>query len=226
MCAGSAPWLALRRWLVRGLIGLVAVAACCWSAAPRSASGSTARIDDRSHADVILVLGAAQYNGDPSSILQARLNHAKSLYDEGVARQIVTVGGRQAERPVHRGPGRRDVPVPTTACRQDRITEVNTGNDTLTSLRAVGRRACRQHGWRTAVLVSDPWHMFRSETMAVDSGIDAWTSPTHSGPAVQTRQTQVRYIVRETAALLYYRADQGARRRHRRQRAADRRLAA
>jgi hypothetical protein len=41
--------------------------------------------------------------------------------------------------------------------------------------------------------------------MARDSGIDAWTSPTHSGPAVQTRTTQLKYIVRETAALLFYR---------------------
>jgi hypothetical protein len=47
--------------------------------------------------------------------------------------------------------------------------------------------------------------MFRAETMAENSGIDAWTSPTHSGPAVQTRTTQLKYIVRETAALLFYR---------------------
>ncbi|HEX9339334.1 MAG TPA: YdcF family protein, partial [Pseudonocardiaceae bacterium] len=85
-----------------------------------------------------------------------------------------------------------------------RITEVNTGNDTLTSLQAAAR-VLRQHGWGSAVLVSDPWHMFRAKTMARDSGIDAWTSPTHSGPAVQTRTTQFRYIARETFALLYYR---------------------
>jgi hypothetical protein len=40
--------------------------------------------------------------------------------------------------------------------------------------------------------------------MARDSGLEAWTSPTRSGPVVQTRETQARYIVRETAALLYY----------------------
>jgi uncharacterized SAM-binding protein YcdF (DUF218 family) len=55
------------------------------------------------------------------------------------------------------------------------------------------------------VLVSDPWHMFRAERMALDSGIQAWTSPTHSGPAVQTRTVEMQYIVRETAATLYYR---------------------
>ncbi|HEX4702872.1 MAG TPA: YdcF family protein [Pseudonocardiaceae bacterium] len=198
---GSALLL-FRRWLVRGAVAAVVVVALL--------VGGTAfriwqygRIDDRGHADVILVLGAAQYDGDPSSILRARLDHAKTLYDQGVAGEIVTVGGRrprdryteaQAGDMYLRGQG---VPV-------GRIVEVNTGNDTLTSLRAAAD-VLRQHGWGSAVLVSDPWHMFRARTMAEDSGIDAWTSPTHSGPAVQTRSTQLRYIARETAALLYYR---------------------
>jgi vancomycin permeability regulator SanA len=194
--------LVLRRWLVRGALAVVAVLLLL--------VGGTAfriwqygRIDDRDHADVILVLGAAQYNGDPSSILQARLNHAKTLYDEGVASQIVTVGGRQpTDKYTEAQAG--DIYLAHNGVPTDRITEVNTGNDTLTSLQAAAA-VLKAHGWDTAVLVSDPWHMFRSETMAEASGIDAWTSPTHSGPAVQTRSTQLRYIFRETAALLYYR---------------------
>lgn len=198
---GSAASL-LRRWLVRGVISVVVVLLLL-------VGGSAfriwqyGRIDDRTHADVILVLGAAEYNGDPSQILQARLNHAKTLYDEGVADMIVTVGGRKpTDRYTEAEAGasylsRNGVPA-------GHLIEVNTGNDTLTSLQAVAI-VLRQHGWSTAVLVSDPWHMFRSETMARASGIDAWTSPTHSGPAVQTRSTQFFYIVRETAALLYYR---------------------
>jgi uncharacterized SAM-binding protein YcdF (DUF218 family) len=192
----------LRRWLVRGLIAAALVFVLL-------VGGSAfriwqyARVDDRAHADVILVLGAAQYNGDPSSILQARLNHAKTLYDEGVASHIVTVGGRKPkDRYTEAQAG--DMYLARNGVPADRITEVNTGNDTLTSLQAAAG-ILRQHGWHTAVLVSDPWHMFRSETMAEDSGIDAWTSPTHSGPAVQTRSTQMRYIFRETAALLFYR---------------------
>ncbi|HEY3754220.1 MAG TPA: YdcF family protein [Pseudonocardiaceae bacterium] len=194
--------MVLRRWLVRGAIAVVAVLLLL--------VGGTAfriwqygRIDDRDHADVILVLGAAQYNGDPSSILQARLNHAKTLYDEGVADHIVTVGGRQpTDKYTEAQAG--DIYLSDNGVPKDRITEVNTGNDTLTSLQAAAA-VLKAHGWGSAVLVSDPWHMFRSETMAEASGIDAWTSPTHSGPAVQTRSTQLRYIFRETAALLYYR---------------------
>jgi uncharacterized SAM-binding protein YcdF (DUF218 family) len=198
---GSALSL-IRRWLVRGALAVVVVLALL--------VGGTAfriwqygRIDDRGHADVILVLGAAQYDGDPSAILRSRLNHAKTLYDEGVAAQIVTVGGRRPkDRYTEAEAG--DMYLTGLGVPGSRIIEVNTGNDTLTSLQAAAG-VLRQHGWGSAVLVSDPWHMFRAKTMARDSGIDAWTSPTHSGPAVQTRSTQVRYIARETAALLYYR---------------------
>jgi uncharacterized SAM-binding protein YcdF (DUF218 family) len=199
--AGSASSL-IRRWLVRGALGVVVVLALL--------VGGTAfrvwqygRIDDRGHADVILVLGAAQYDGDPSSILRSRLNHAKTLYDEGVAGQIVTVGGRQpGDRFTEAQAG--DMYLTGLGVPGSRIIEVNTGNDTLNSLRAAAT-VLRQHGWGSAVLVSDPWHMFRSKTMAQASGINAWTSPTHSGPAVRTRSTQLRYIARETAALLFYR---------------------
>ena len=192
----------IRRWLVRGVLAVVLVLALL--------VGGTAfrvwqygRIDDRGHADVILVLGAAQYDGDPSSILRSRLNHAKTLYDEGVATEIITVGGRRPkDRYTEAEAG--DMYLASLGVPAGRIIEVNTGNDTLTSLQAAAA-VLRQHNWGTAVLVSDPWHMFRARTMARDSGIDAWTSPTHSGPAVQTRTTQLRYIIRETAALLYYR---------------------
>ncbi len=198
--AGS--WLALRRWTLRAVLGLIVVAVVV--------VGGTAfrvwqfgRVDDRSRADVILVLGAAQYNGAPSAVLANRLNQAISLYQQGVAGQIVTVGGRQpADRYTEAQAGDRylvDRGVPDSD-----VTEINTGNDTLTSLRAAAS-VLRQHGWRTAVLVSDPWHMFRAERMALDCGIQAWTSPTHSGPAVQTRTVELEYIVRETAATLYYR---------------------
>src|SRR6202008_2689048 len=78
------------------------------------------------------------------------------------------------------------------------------GSDTLGSLRAAAQAAA-DRGWHTAVIVSDPWHSLRARTMADNVGLDAWTSPTHSGPIVQTRQTQIRYILYETAALLYYR---------------------
>jgi uncharacterized SAM-binding protein YcdF (DUF218 family) len=62
----------------------------------------------------------------------------------------------------------------------------------------------KQRRWSTAVIVTDPWHSLRTRSMAHDSGIDAVTSPTRQGPAVRTRQTEFRYIFRESLAYLYY----------------------
>lgn len=168
-----------------------------------------ARDDDRRPVDVAVVLGAAQYDGKPSSVFAARLAHAQRLYEAGVARTIVTVGGRrigdnfteaESGRKWLTGTNSRD----KAAVPADRVVAVETGEDTLGSLRAVADEADRR-GWRTAVVVSDPWHSLRARTMARDAGLDSWTSPTRRGPIVQTRLTQARYILRETAALLYYR---------------------
>jgi uncharacterized SAM-binding protein YcdF (DUF218 family) len=162
-----------------------------------------ARTDDRSTADIVVVLGAAQYDGRPSSVLRARLDHARRLYEQSVAPMVVTVGGRRAGDLFTEGEaGRRyliDAGLPESA-----VVAVETGGDTLTSLQAVAAVA-DERGWRSAVIVSDPWHSLRARAMARDAGLDARTSPTRRGPVVQTRETQARYILRETAAMLYYR---------------------
>ena len=82
--------------------------------------------------------------------------------------------------------------------------QVEQGVDTLESMRAVSAEFSAR-GWQSAVLVTDHWHAMRAERMAEDAGMEASSSPTRQGPAVQTRDTQVRYILRETAAYLLYR---------------------
>ena len=164
----------------------------------------TARQDSRPASDAIVVLGSAQYNGVPSSIFEARLEHALALYEDGVAPVIVTVGGKAdgdqfAEAEAGRGYlAQAGVPL-------EALVAVPVGVDTLESIRAVATTFAEQ-GWSTAVLVSDPWHALRAERMAEDAGLEAESSPTRQGPAVHTRATQVRYILRETAAYLLYRA--------------------
>jgi uncharacterized SAM-binding protein YcdF (DUF218 family) len=162
-----------------------------------------ARQDARPASDAIVVLGSAQYDGRPSDVLRARLEHALALFRSGVAPRIVTVGGgRPGDRFTEAGSGRRW--LLTQGVGTDRVVAVERGDDTLQSMRALGEEFGRR-GWHTAVLVTDPWHALRSERMALDSGVTAVASPTRSGPVVRTRQTEVRYIARETGALLYYR---------------------
>ncbi|MGX7827012.1 YdcF family protein [Actinokineospora sp. 24-640] len=167
-----------------------------------------ARVDDRDRADVVVVLGAAQYAGKPSKVLEARLRQAKTLFEQDVAEYVVTGGGRRAGDQFTEAEAGRNWLI-ARGVPGDRIIDVGEGNDTLGTLKAVAAEVKRR-GWSTAVIVSDPWHSLRARTMAGDAGLDAWTSPTHSGPIVQTRETQAKYILRETAALLYYRATNAA----------------
>ncbi len=162
-----------------------------------------ARADERRPVDMVVVLGAAQYHGKPSDVLEARLKQALELYREGMTDHIVTVGGRQTgDKYTEAQAGKKwlvEEGVPA-----DRITDVDVGSDTLGSVRAVAALA-GQHGWSSALIVSDPWHSLRARTMANDFGLETWASPTRSGPIVQTREIQFQYIFRETGALLYYR---------------------
>jgi len=162
-----------------------------------------ARHDTRPRSDAIVVLGASQYNGRPSSWFEARLDHARTLYKQGVAPRIVTVGGNQpGDEFTEAGSGRRwliDHGVPA-----DSVIALETGSDTLASLKAVDRLFESRH-WDSAVIVTDPWHSYRSRAMARDLGIDAATSPTRQGPAVRERGTEVAQIIRETIAYWHYR---------------------
>jgi vancomycin permeability regulator SanA len=193
----------VRRFVRRLLVGVLLVGALVVGGTGFRV-WQVARDDDRTTADVVLVLGAAQYSGTPSKILEARLRHAKNHNTVGVAKHILTTGANR--------PGDRYTEAEASAIwlthngvPKSAVVDVPKGSDTLGSLRAAAK-AANDRGWHTAVIVSDPWHSLRARTMADDVGLDAWTSPTHSGPIVRTRQTQIRYIVRETAALLYYRA--------------------
>jgi uncharacterized SAM-binding protein YcdF (DUF218 family) len=162
-----------------------------------------ARVDDRAPADVVVVLGAAQYDGTPSAVLSSRLDHAARLWRSGVAPVIVTVGGRRAGDTYTEAEAGRSY-LTSYGVPGNAVVAIGEGRDTLESLQAVARQA-GPAGWHTAVVVSDPWHSLRARTMADDLGLASWTSPTRSGPIVATRTIQARYIVRESAALLHYR---------------------
>ena len=164
----------------------------------------TARQDARPHSDAIVVLGSAQYNGRPSSIFAARLEHAMKLYRAGVAPVVVTVGGKETGDRFTEAEAGRDY-MAKAGITATALLAVPKGVDTLESMRDVAA-VFGQHGWHSAVLVTDPWHAMRAQKMADDAGIDAVSSPTRQGPAVETRTTQFKYILRETAAYLLYRA--------------------
>jgi uncharacterized SAM-binding protein YcdF (DUF218 family) len=191
-------WFRWARRLALAIIGLVIivvfyVAIHIWW---------VAREDQHPRSDAIVVLGASQYNGVPSPVFAARLNHAVTLYDEHVAPHIVTVGGKEPGDAFTEAAAGKTYLVAHGVPRAA-IVALPTGRDTLRSLRAVDAEFNVRH-WKTAVLVTDPWHCLRSRTMARDLGITAYTSPERTGPAVASRGVELRYIARETEAYIYY----------------------
>ncbi len=189
--------------LVVRVLGAAVLASVLLVGATALAIWWTARQDSRPPSDAIVVLGSAQYNGVPSSIFEARLEHAIRLYEAGVAPVVVTVGGKAAGDAFTEAEAGRDY-LARAGIPDDALLAVPEGVDTLESMRAVAADFA-ERGWSSAVLVTDPWHAMRAERMASDAGIDVQSSPTRQGPAVQTRVTQFRYIMRETAAYLLYR---------------------
>ncbi|MCW2673646.1 MAG: uncharacterized protein JWP14_2235 [Frankiales bacterium] len=160
-----------------------------------------ARQDDRPHSDAIVVLGASQFDGRPSAVFRARLDHAAELFKQGIAPRIVTVGGgRTGDRFTEAEAGKRYLATKGIST----VLAIGVGSNTLQSVKALAV-VYKQQGWKSAVLVTDPWHSLRSRRMAQDLGLKAATSPTRTGPANASRSTELRYVARETAAYLYYR---------------------
>ena len=158
--------------------------------------------DERRAADAIVVMGAAQYDGRPSPLFAARLDHAIDLYHEGVApRLIVTGGKREGDRTTEAASAREymlrhDVP-------EDAILTEDTSRTTLQSIRGV-EALMQGSGLRTAVFVSDPTHMLRVLRMAADEGIDAYGSPTRTSPLERDAAGRIDATVHELGALGVY----------------------
>ena len=196
---------AIRRHPVLVTMAAVAMAIVFVFAATGVAVWRAAHTDDASlvdRVDVILVLGAAQYNGDPSPVFEGRLRHAELLYDEGRADTILVLGGGAPGDSSTEAEAGRDWLV-SDGVPSESVVASPVGTTTLESLRA----AATWMGDReldSAFLVSDPWHNLRMKRMASDLGIEAYASATWQS-AARTEGTRFGGYVRETLAYLYYR---------------------
>ncbi len=166
----------------------------------------TARSDERRASDVIVVLGAAQFDGEPGPVLQARLEHAKTLHSEGVAPVVMTTGGSRAgDRFTEGGSGLlwlADQGLP-----EDDLVAIEEGGDTLSSLQATAA-VMKDRGWDSAVVVTDPSHSLRSVTMLRDQGVDAVGSPAPSTPGSDDVWQTVKYTARETIGVTFHQVRQ------------------
>jgi uncharacterized SAM-binding protein YcdF (DUF218 family) len=159
--------------------------------------------DERRPADAIVVLGAAQYDGRPSAIYRARLEHAVDLYNQQVAPVVVFTGGNNpGDRFTEGASGARwaiSQGLPAVAALVE-----DSSRSTYQNLAGAKRKlAQRQHGHRRlrVVVVSDPFHMFRAVKQARDLGLEAYPSPTRSSPLSASKVKLTESVIREDLAI-------------------------
>lgn len=180
------------RWAVRGALLLAALGVLYVAVTFGQVWWASTR-DDAASADAIVVLGAAQWDGRPSPVLQERLDHAAELWGEGLAPVIVVTGGKQEGDRFTQGftgyDYLTDLGVPDGALR----VEVD-GTDTFTELSASAVILANEDLGDEVLLVTDPYHAFRSAAIAREVGLTPHVSPT-GGDA------DLRSLARETAAV-------------------------
>ncbi len=152
--------------------------------------------DNARPGDAIVVLGAAQYDGKPSPVLKARIDHALDLFARKLAPRLIVTGGRgegdtTSEAAVARIYAlRRGVP-------DSAILLEATGRTTEESIRGVAA-ILEARDLNSAVLVSDPAHMFRLWVLAHRFGVTPYTSPTQTSPMEPNRRVRWRYMFQES----------------------------
>jgi uncharacterized SAM-binding protein YcdF (DUF218 family) len=197
------------RWMrghpVLTVLGVVLLAGVALIGASGAVVWRAAHHDDAADldgADAIVVLGAAQYDGDPSPVFAGRLDHALLLWEQGRADVVVTVGGNQPGDRTTEAEAGRDYLV-AHGVPAEAVVALPEGSTTWESMVAASERLLAEDR-TSAFLVSDPWHNARLEAMAADLGLEGHASATWTSAATSEEERGRGYL-RETFAYLGYR---------------------
>jgi uncharacterized SAM-binding protein YcdF (DUF218 family) len=158
--------------------------------------------DERRPAEAIVVLGAAQWNGEPSPVLRARLDHAIHLYHQGYAPRLIVTGG------VGTGDTLSEAAVSAAYLGAQGIPDVailveDRGRSSLESLRGAAS-ILSNLGLSRVLLVSDPPHMLRALRLAQAVGLEAYGSPAAASPVAANPAVQARFLLRELIIFQTY----------------------
>ncbi|HWZ33115.1 MAG TPA: YdcF family protein [Bryobacteraceae bacterium] len=132
-------------------------------------------VDEARPADVILVLGAAEYRGRPSPVLEARLNHALWLYRQGLAPRILTTGGKGGDPLFTEGEvaraylSKHNVPSESVLVESEGETTVHSTAASAEIMRRLNLKSC--------IVVSDGYHIYRVKKMLEFQGMNVYGSP-------------------------------------------------
>jgi uncharacterized SAM-binding protein YcdF (DUF218 family) len=181
------------------VVGGVVLAAVLYLAVTFAQVYRAARRDEAQPADAIVVFGTAQYDGEPSPVLAARLDHAIELYESKLAPVVVVTGGNQPGDRFTEATASADYLLDRGIPEEDVLREVS-GTSSWQSLAAVSE-FLHERDIDEVLLVSDPFHSLRVSAMADELGLEAHASPTRTSPI--SGLTEVQYMARETVAVAF-----------------------
>src|SRR4051812_611699 len=191
----------MARSLVARLFSAVAVLLVAIWASFVVAIVDAGRRDQAAMADAIVVLGAAQYEGRPSPVLRARLDHAASLWNRRLAPRMIVTGGRGVgDTTSEAAVGMRYLVqrgVPASSIWMD-----TAGLTTSQSMVAV-RRLLGVKSSPSVLIVSDPFHMLRLAILARRLHMIPMLSPTRTSPISTRPWQQLRYVMAESIKAPY-----------------------
>jgi len=137
-------------------------------------------MDEARPADAIVVFGAAEYNGTPSPVLKARLDHAFDLEERGLAPVVITTGGKGGD-PKYTEAGVSADYLIQRGVAKEKILVDDRSESTYESVQAVAGILRKLHG-KTCVAVSDGFHLYRIKVFFRDVGVAAYGSPAPGSP--------------------------------------------
>jgi uncharacterized SAM-binding protein YcdF (DUF218 family) len=179
------------------LIGTLILAYLLWIAQQIEKQSN---VDEAQNADAILVLGAAEYRGKPSPVLQARLNHALLLYLKGMAPYVITTGGAGGDPDYTEGEVGRAY-LTQHGVPSEYILVEPSGSSTAQSVATVVE-IMRRMNFHSCIAVSDGYHIFRVKRMLETSGIKVYGSPRPSKTMSQ-RQKEWLYLKQAIGYVLW-----------------------
>ncbi|HTW46844.1 MAG TPA: YdcF family protein [Acidobacteriaceae bacterium] len=151
--------------------------------------------DEARPADAIAVFGAAEYDGRPSPVLRARLDHALDLYQRGIAPLVITLGGGYAADAQHSEGGVGENYLLAHGVPEAAIIAETESDDTEESAERLAVIA-RANNLRSIVVVSDGTHLFRIHAICEHDGLQVYTSPRPVGRPI-SRTTRLERLAHE-----------------------------
>lgn len=184
------PW----GWrLLFWMAGILLLLALLWTAWVVHQINMVAEEDQAQSADAIAVFGAAEYNGRPSPVYHARLDHAVALYRKQIAPVVITLGGgSDRDSGKTEGGVGRDYLLANGVPLAAIIAETHSTDTTQQAHRLA--QIAREHQFRHIVVVSDATHLFRIRALCEESGLDVYTSPRPSLGHISNEDLGARYL--------------------------------